>query len=67
MYILISRNSFDGTKRYEYSTREQAIKAYDSTKFIVDMMPGPDTELILYEGTIDTKNIIKRHIKKAVK
>jgi len=67
MYILISRNNFDGTHRYEYPTLEKAVQMYEATKIVVDLPGGPDTELILYEGSVDSKNILKRHIKKAIK
>jgi hypothetical protein len=65
MYILISRNTFDGTKRYEYPTREKALSAYEATRSLLIMLPGgPTTELILYEDSVNPKNEIKRCIVK---
>lgn len=68
MYILISKNDFDGTKRYEYATLEEAIRGYEATKMMIDMPgPSPSYDLTLYKDSVKSKNVIKRHIKKAVK
>lgn len=61
MYILISKNNFDGTKKYEYSSYEEALRAYETTRgFLIKMPFGPSYELILYKDSVHPKNELKR-------
>ncbi len=63
MYILITKNSFDGTKRYEYETFDEALGAYEQTRsLLMKIFFGVTYELSLYKDSENQNNLIKRCI-----